>query len=60
MFHDLSKSKTGAFVNLNQDNSNESDCIGEVKTSENNTIYLDDLTQKLLSQKLYPLFFNLK
>ena len=38
VFPDLNSAKTEPFVNLIQDNSNVSDFLGEVKTSENLTI----------------------
>lgn len=65
VFPNLNKANTEVFVNLIQGNSNESDFIGEIETSENLTIPLNSITYikckfktETMVTKILPIIFQ--
>ena len=65
VFPNLNKANTEVFVNLIQGNSNESDSIGEIETSENLTIPLNSITYikckfktETMVTKILPVIFQ--
>lgn len=65
VFPNLNKANTEVFVNLIQGNSNESDFIGEIETSENLTIPLNSITYikckfktETMVTKILPVIFQ--